>query len=332
MKDESLVTVGIVVDPPALGLQDMLAGLSWELGSRYSDYEIVVVLQGPSRQAIYRKEYDEVLAAVPCVRLIHLAFPVPPDVARSAILENAIGDFVVLMDPARDPVELIGLAVDECRTGQDVIVGVSSDRMPLSYRLTRAMAKPVLSAIDYQLPANATDFRCVSRRAINAVIGTGRFHHQFALRLQKTGYPSKSMAYRPSAPMPQNGSLPGALRRFIRLLVFNSSKPLRWMAGLGLFGSFIALVFAVFYVAIRLLKHGVVEGWTTTILFMSTQFMLIFVILAFIAEYLGRLLDEQRGSADYSVVVERKSDAMVNEDRLNVHLDPVLTGSAAAAE
>ena len=46
--------------------------------------------------------------------------------------------------------------------------------------------------------------------------------------------------------------------------------------------------------------------------------MLQFVILAFISEYLARLLDELEHKAAYAVVFEKTSKAMINQDRINV--------------
>ena len=75
---------------------------------------------------------------------------------------------------------------------------------------------------------------------------------------------------------------------------------------------------AIYTVLVRLFQTGVVEGWTTTMMFMSLQFSLVFIILAFISEYMGRLLEEQRGSNDYAISFERNSALMISDDRMNV--------------
>ena len=95
------------------------------------------------------------------------------------------------------------------------------------------------------------------------------------------------------------------------------------MSGVGLFGSLSAFLFAVYSLLVHLVKGHVVEGWTTTILFMSALFMMRFIVLSFFGEYLGRLLDERSERADYSVVFEKNSAVMVNQDRLNVFTDSV---------
>jgi hypothetical protein len=105
------------------------------------------------------------------------------------------------------------------------------------------------------------------------------------------------------------------------------------MSSIGVLGSFSALLFAAYSLLINVVSGTVVEGWTTTILFMSLLFMLQFIMLAFFGEYLGRLLDEKNEQADYSVVFEKTSRVMVNKDRVNVlndsidtHLNFVQTG------
>jgi hypothetical protein len=44
-----------------------------------------------------------------------------------------------------------------------------------------------------------------------------------------------------------------------------------------------------------------VEGWTTTVLFMSSLFIVQFVMMAFLVNT-GRLLDESSAQAEYAVV------------------------------
>jgi hypothetical protein len=56
---------------------------------------------------------------------------------------------------------------------------------------------------------------------------------------------------------------------------------------------------------------------------MSALFMMQFIMMAFFGEYLGRLLDDRSEQADYSVVFEKNSAVMVNQDRVNVLSDAV---------
>ena len=313
----------LVINQPIEITRDKIVSIHHELDFNYTDYEIVIINQEPLRNNISNHHLNSILNDIPSIRYIQLASFVHADIAWAAGLENAIGDFVVLWDPEHDPVEVISDIVELCRGGYDVVVGVGTSFQSLLYKSLRKVANVILSAIDYHLPQNATGLRCLSRRAVNAVTSVSRFHHQIYLRIQKTGYPWCIYKYKTIESRLAKKTVFTGLQYLVRLMVFNSSRPLRWMSALGLFGSFTAFVFAAYSLLVHFVNGNVVEGWTTTILFMSMLFMLQFIMMAFFGEYMGRLLDERKEQADYSVVFERNSQTMVNQDRVNVMTESI---------
>ncbi len=318
MKNDSFVSVVLILqDQSLINYESYLQRIQCDLDAHYTDYEVVVVSQGFN--VTFTSLEDNILKSIPSLRYIQLAARVDSDVAWAAGLENAIGDFVVMFDPFQDPLEAISETVTLCKSGFDVVVGVSPQSRTLAYWLFRSMSERILKIVDYSLPRNATSFRCLSRRAVNSVTRTGRFHHQLSMRIQKTGYPQTAYDYKQLASSRKvTRSFLSGFRDLIRLIVFNSSKPLRWMSFIGLLGSFSAFIFAAYSLLVHLVKGHVVEGWTTTILFMSSLFMMQFVMMAFFGEYLGRLLDDRSDQSDYSVMFEKNSTVMVNQDRVNV--------------
>lgn len=318
MKSESFISVVLNTHHLSEELISKLRQIQGLLDENYSDYEILVVSKGPYRDVPRNSAVDLILKTIPSVRFLQLSGGVHDDVVWAAGLENAIGDFVILFDHLTDPLDVINRAVEECKAGYDVVVGVSDQPLPFTYRILRDTASRVLRAIDYHIPKNSTGLRCLSRRAVNAVTDTGRFHHQFYLRIQKTGYPVSELVYKPVSESQVKKSIMHGFRNLVRLMVFNSSRPLRWMSVIGTIGSTCALLFAVYSIVVNLINGHVVEGWTTTILFMSVLFMLQFIMLAFFGEYLSRLLDDRSEQAAYSVVFEKNSVVMVNQDRVNV--------------
>lgn len=320
MKSDSFVSILIILDQPVGNYKDQLRLIHHELDSHYTDYEMVLIGQGPIKP--YTPQDESVFKSLPSIRHIQLASRVSDDITWSVALENAIGDFIVLFNPAADPVQTITETVNLCKGGHDIVIGVAPQPRTLVYKLFRPIAAFILKQIDYSLPQNATSLRCLSRRTVNAVTATGRFHHQVSMRMQKTGYPYCVYNYKLAHPLLPSRSFWFAFQDLIRLLVFNSFKPLRWMSFVGLMGSLAAFIFASYSILIHFIKGHVVEGWTTTILFMSTMFMLMFLMLAFFGEYLGRLLNDQGERDDHSVVFEKNSTVMVNRDRVNVLNQP----------
>ena len=136
------------------------------------------------------------------------------------------------------------------------------------------------------------------------------------MRIQKSGYGFKTLEY--ESLCSEGRSFGHALKKLVKLLVFNSQAPLHMVSGLSFAASLIAFLFAVYAVVIKLFIYGVVDGWTSMFLAVSFFAMLQFLILGFVGEYLARMLDEQSRLSSYSTVFEKNSLTMVDADRINV--------------
>jgi glycosyltransferase involved in cell wall biosynthesis len=315
-KLDCFVSVVSIIQNMEKTIDSYLNDLYLHLEEHFSDYEIVLIDQCSKDGTILTLE--RLLLKIPSIRLIQLAYPVYNDVAWGAGLENAIGDFVVIFDPLTDPVNCIDKVVKQCKQGSDIVIGVAEQKQSLSYRVIRPWIQFILHKIGYDLPPNTTSLRCLSRRCVNTVTQTGRFHHQFFVRISKSGYTSSTFNYILKKDIQNKHTLRQGVKEIVRLLVFNSTKPLRWMSALGLMGSILAFLIALYGLLIKIFKEHVIEGWASLVMFMSVLFALLFTILAFFGEYLGRLLDDRSEQRDYDVVSEKTSSVMLEENRYNV--------------
>lgn len=315
-KDESFISVVTVLDRTTCDCIGKLKSIQGELSLHSSDYEIVLVVQKSMRLS-YRDQLEKLLQELPSIRYLQLSSDVSGEVAWSAGLENAIGDFVVCFNLKCDPTGIIYQAVDLCKTGHDVVVGTVNEQASFGYRLIRPFAGWLLKLIDYRLPKGATSFRCLSRRAVNAVLDTGRFYQQLFMQIQRTGYGWAELPYKEEVTGPAH-TLAGGILSAMRLMVFNTTLPLRMMSLLGLLGSSLALLFSLYSVLLKFFKDDVVVGWASTILVISLFSTMMFIILAFISEYLNRILTELSKAGEYSVVFEKQSSVMIDLDRINV--------------
>ena len=315
-KDESFVSVVTVISRFTADSLSRLAEIQSELDKNFSDYEIILVVQKSLQNVLYNR-IEQILKDIPCIRYLQLASDVNSDVIWSAGTENAIGDFIICFDLCNDPVSLIKDSVELCRQGNDVVVGTTKQDHTLAYKIVRPLSGWLLKLIDYHLPKDATTFRCLSRRALNSVLDTGKFYQQFFMQIQKSGYGQAELPYT-SLNKTNKRTVTDAAKNTLRLMVFNSTTPLRIMSLLGLCGSSITSIFSLYSIVINIFKNDVVEGWTSTVFIISLIASLQFVILSFIAEYLNRILIEQSNTNGYSIVFEKNSQVMINLDRINV--------------
>jgi len=317
-KMETFVSIVLILDhTETSAFESYVKELQSYLHVRYSDYEIIIIDQNRNIFPLSIKE--NILNSISSIRWIGLSSPVEMDVALSAGIENAIGDFVVLMRPTVDPVNIIEDMVHESSQGYDVIIGIAPRTRTLGYKIARKISNRLLHSMDYHIPQNATPVRCLSRRAINTVLRTGNINHQFFIKVANTGYPSKIYNYELlDTTHLQKRTLSSGIVQTMKLMVFNSTKPLRWISLLGVLGSFMALIFAIYSIVINILKDDVIEGWTSMVFFSSFLFMILFIILAFLGEYLARLLNEQGQRKSYYISSEETSSIMLETDRFNV--------------
>lgn len=310
-KQETFISV-VIVRKPEQKLESYCQGLQSHLDNHFSDYEIIII--DGLKQA---NEKSILLAQTPSIRWLTLAFPVSSDTAMSAGLENAIGDFVIFIRPNIDPVESVLGFYELAIQGNDVIIGIAKSPKTLAYKIFRSTLSKALQSVDYSIPQNSTPARCLSRQAINTILQTGSPAHQFFLRTTKSGYPTAYLNYKLTTP-PKKKTLIDGCKSAFNFIVFNSIKPLRWMSILGALGSGSAFIFAVYSLIVNLVKDMVIEGWTSIVLFSSVQFMILFTILAFLGEYIARLLQESDNRKSYYISHESNSTTMLKTERLNI--------------
>jgi polyisoprenyl-phosphate glycosyltransferase len=318
IKIEAFISVVLALDDiNHSAFEEYIKELQKYLEQRYSDYEVVIIDQ--NSVSISNLQRKHLLQNIPSIRWIRLAFPVELDVALNAGIQNAIGDFVLLLRPTIDPIEIISDMVDESLQGYDVIVGVAQHPRTLGYKIVRGLSNKLLSSIDYFIPKNAAPVRCLSRRAINTVLRTGLLNHQFFIKVANTGHPTKNYEYKLLNPDElKKRTLLSGIQQGLKLIVFNSTKPLQWIGILGIVGSLSAFIFSIYSIVLNLFKNNVVEGWVSMVFFSSFLFMILFIILAILGEYIARLFNESGNQQSYYISSEEVSAVMLDEDRFNV--------------
>ena len=234
-------------------------------------------------------------------------------------IENAIGDYVVFLRPTVDPIDLIHSMIQDSSYGYDIIIGIADYPKTLSYKIIRKISSQILQTIDYHLPQNATPACCLSRKAINTILRTWQNRRQFFSQLPIFGYSIKSHEYDllNSSNLKAKTLLSG-IRDVLKLMVLNSTRLVRNISAFGVLGSLCSFLFASYSILINLVKDDVVEGWTTIIFFFSVLFMMLFIILAFLGEYMESLFGEICNKNRFYISDEERSTFMIEVNRVNV--------------
>lgn len=305
-------------------LEEFLTELTDVLRRHYENYEVVLVDDGSRDDT--PAVLDHLLAKFDYLRVITLTRPFGQEVAISAGLDSVIGDFVAVMLPASDPPAVIPAMVERARECGGTVLGIleQPERRSVLQRLGEGIfywyANRVLRL---GFPKHSTQFRVMSREAVNGVTRIKdrlRFLRSFTVYV---GYANEAFPYRRISrrgDVPPGRSLLDSVKLAINLIVANSAHPLRAVSVLGLGVSFLNALGVVYVlVAYAFRSDTLASGWASRSLQSSVMFFFLFLVLAVLCEYVGRILEETWSRPLYLVRDERNSStAVLGSDRRNV--------------
>ena len=332
-KLDVFVSATAVLQNNADVLVEFVHDLSNVLQQHYSNYEILLIDNGSVDQTSYLVR--ELLNKVPCVRYLPLTRRVEGEMAVQVGLDAAIGDYVVNLNPDYDPpAELVSM-INQSRLGTDVVIGVDQqpDRRGIVYRtLQKIFVILCQRLLNVNFVEGTTGFRVLTRHAVNSLVNVRQRRRFFAILTTDIGLTTSLHIYSRISRSGKwkNRSLPQAILSELSALVHNSITPLRMATGLGLVGSLLSLAYSFDTIGIYLFKSDVMPGWTTLSLLISGLFAMMFLILAFMGEYVGRLLEESTDRPLDHLREEQSSYLMITDpNRRNVlkGSEEVLLGS-----
>jgi glycosyltransferase involved in cell wall biosynthesis len=314
------VSAVLVADEYAEDVAGKTRRLADTLKARYANYEVIVTDNG-----IGRKELDElkaILTTVPCIRIIRLSRNHDTDTAIFAGVEAAIGDYICLLYNT-DPLDMVPEFIGKNQK-RDIVFGVARNLIRRSYpeRLgARVFYWYSKRYLGITLPHNSTYFISMNRGVANALTRSGRFIRHIRHMTRRVGFTSTTLEYElPDSAQPYSHTPSGTLvSRAIDLTSSYSSHPLRVLSYLGLLAGGLNIIYALYVVVINLSRVDVEKGWTTLSLQSSIMFFILFMILAALAEYIGKILIETQQESPYHIMQELSSTiSIADETRLNV--------------
>ena len=246
----------------------------------------------------------------PQLRLLRLRANAGHQAAISAGLAHARGDFVATLDAdLQDPPEVIAemLAVAR-RVGVDVVYGVRADRSTDSAfkrGSARAFYRLIRRVSGTTAPADAGDFRLMSRATVAAVNSLPEHHRVLRFVVPALGFPSSEVRYRRETRAAGSSKYP--LARMIRLSVDSltgfSTAPLRLATWFGIGGGIAAFGLLV-YALIAQLSGRTVAGWTSTVVAVAAVGAVQLLCVGLLGEYIGRMYTMMQGRPSYFVAYD----------------------------
>jgi dolichol-phosphate mannosyltransferase len=284
------------------------------LGTVTNEYELLLVDDASTDQTA--SVIDGILARHECVRYIRLSRGFGIDIAVTAGLDAAIGDYTVVMVAATDPPDRIPDMLALANQGADIVIGVVADqnRSWLKRAAGGLFAKLFRNLAGFQMPEGASTMRLFSRKALNALTRIRQKTVHLRILGCSVGYRTATLPYQPvSAGRPIHWIT--SIGEAASILVTHSPAPLRLVSWLGGFASLLNVAAMLYVAAAHFWKDKVVEGWTTLSLQMSVMFLFLFTTLIVVSEYLAHAFEEVKDCPLYHVADEKTSSTAMSDAR-----------------
>jgi glycosyltransferase involved in cell wall biosynthesis len=320
MDPNTVISIVVPLEQDALLLEEIVIEVERIIASAYRFFEIILVDDGSTDGTAAMVQ--PLLQRIQRVRYLRLSRPFGRDVALSAGIESAIGDFVVTLDPRTDPIEVIPQMIDLCRNSGGIVHGVATN--PLRRSLARewfgnAFRTYCVKHLGVDIKRGVCDLRVMNRQAVNALLQVREQSRYLRVLTLTLGYQHEFFSYaiqaRAGAPRVTTWGVEVATA--IDLLAANTRHPLRMVTATGLLGAFLNLLYAAYVVVIFLLKPDVAAGWTTLSLQLSGMFFFVCLILAVLSEYVGTILGEVRSRPLYFIAQESNSSVLLEDTVLS---------------
>lgn len=315
------LSVVFVVRNQDTQLKDVLTKASAEVSSFVSDYELIVVDNASDDGTLEILKALTAPEGLPNLQVYALSKQVGSDTAAWVGLENALGDFVAVIDPLADDIAFLPQMLDKAVSGADVVFADNRKkaRQSLAYRAAyRAFLSVYKSFNGIDLAKEAPSYRLLSKRVINFILQ----HRQPSVTYRHLpatgGFARVNMEYSATPLAASTKRLGESIDRGRRLLVSTTQTPMRLVTSLSLFGAAANLLYSLYVVAVGLFKSDVAPGWISMSLQQSGMFFLISLVLLVLGEYILHMASLSNEGPLYHVGQEFTSANMTRRQKLNI--------------
>ncbi|WP_323100756.1 glycosyltransferase family 2 protein [Intrasporangium sp. YIM S08009] len=283
-----------------------------ELEGHVGSWELILIDDG-SRDAT-RAIAAEVARSDQRVRALGLSRNFGKEAAMYAGLRAARGDYVILMDAdLQHPPALIPEMIEYAAEGWDQVIArrTRAREQVVRKHVSRLYYRTVNRLMDVRLADGAGDFRLMSRRCVDALLGLGEAHRFSKGMFAWVGFPQMEIQY--ENVLSERDESSWTMRSLFNyglegLLSFNT-KPLRLAIWTGAAVVLLTVAYAA-WILVGAVFNGVdTPGYVTTIAITSLIGGVQLITLGIIGEYVGRIFNETKRRPIYLLSYDSSGEA-----------------------
>lgn len=317
---EIFLSIVVVASNQQPSLEQVLRAASDVARQCSLDHEIVVVDNGSEDGSVDLLKTLCGERGIPNLQIYVLTKKVENDIAAWVGVENALGDYVAVIDPMIDDIHALPSLLAASMEGAEVVFATSSNPSPesLAYRIaSRIFGAAVKRLLGVDAHREMPFFRVLSRNVVNYMLRHSAAGLSYRWLPAVSGFRKASITYDGPIQRPHRNFI-DAVDRGARMLVSSTYGPMRIVTLLSLFGAAMNLLYSAYVIAVAVIKEDVAPGWVTLSLQQSGMFFLICLVLLILGEYVLHMVRLAANAPSYHVADEFTSAIVTRRQRLNV--------------
>ena len=315
------VSIVICFKNNTVDIKKVLKDATNYLSGLVSDYELVVVDNASLDNNVEVFKGLTSSQGLPNLQVYLLTKEVDSDIAIWAGLENSLGDFVVVFNPAEDDLSVLPEMLEKAVAGNDVVFATNhlKPKQTMGYRIANGFFNFMYKRFNgIDLPKDAPEFRILSKSIINFILQ----HNQPAISYRHlpvtAGFVRSYIKYKSQPKKLQTKKLSQSIEKGIRLMISTSRLPMRIVSFLSLFGASANLLYSIYVMFIWFFTENIAPGWVSSSLQISGMFFLISLVLLVLGEYILYMASLYNEGPQYHVGQEFTSEKMSRLEKLNL--------------
>lgn len=291
-KEKNFISTVIYVHNNENEIADFLRLLTDWLNRRFEGYEVICVNDASTDctvKAIEKFSQNIRGGGKKVINILNMGFYQGMELSMNAGMDLAIGDFVYEFDTVAYSCqeEILEAVYARCLEGYDI---VSASPVNVSHFLSNQFYTIYNRYSGAQYKLKTETFRILSRRAINRVCSMSNVLPYRKAVYANCGLKMDVILYK-TATKPSRGDAEKSMQLHVAedALILYTNLAYKMSVSVALLMMFATIFVSIYALVIRL--QGIpVEGWTTTILFVSFGFFCISFILLIILKYVELIL------------------------------------------
>ena len=315
------LSVVFVVRNQADYIEELLSDVTLNIANLVSDYELIIVDNASNDDSIAVLKELTKENGLPNLQIYALTREVDMDTASWIGLENALGDFVAVVDPLTEDVGFLTEMLEQAVSGFDVVFARNEKKTEQSFAYWFACA--IFNGLyrhfnGIHLSKEAPQYRVLSRKVINFILQHPQPVISYRHLPATGGFTRTNLSYRTTPKKHSTKQLGDSIDRGIQLLLSTTRAPMRIVTSLSLFGAVANLLYSGYIVAVVFLKTDVAPGWISLSLQQSGMFFLISLVLLVLGEYILHMASLSNEGPIYHIAQEFTSAHITRREKLNI--------------